>query len=767
MIKGLQTSNMFQIKLIRTVVGAEENLSEFLKEKYPEALYFKVFGNYDILEISTLNRLHEAIRVDSDARILNITTLPCFSLETEKNKFMTLAKEAICPSLILIKLQDQIFENRGIKALYKVASKFCALGDQILPLIGMGYYEIILWFQAQEFQSIFSYIETIRSLKIKDVFPNFKSDHKNKSQLLDSITVPVISYNNIITPKKWDQLDGKILPIMKIKCQPGYEGTISKGLPSTCHQLLGSDDLICMWPDTIKTGEYLKFILTYRKRIPNFSVSDTITEISQNATMPTEKSISDDPPSIDPPFLIIFEQLASFDQKEKINHFLISELINIVSLFNIHIGNRTLSQNGIEIIYSLLSYLRGLLIKYESIIETDGTLNVSKLETVILSYASHIRNSISQQFSSKGYSDVGPQPTFACSLNRIIKAISLIPEQLFDIISSSSVPRKLEEAVALDPEDSALALSYREFKRPWYGFLFLDLSEGYRIIDQGELMVVPYKDIFRFLNWITLSHEVSHGYYVRIEFEVLEKDYLTNMLPTFGKDESEKESYFKIHWRDTIFELFAHWFDYKHFFNSELDFYTWSIWRTHLDITRVHQFKLEYWARSLFIRVSHFWDALKPEMDNINRRFPKVEDYKKSMREFFMVELKKLCDFIEMKFPDRYSEISLNDNEMAEVTKRFLDYYDLCRIFNENYTNQDIIDKINKRYSRLDRDINSIKSGKVVTLKIENPFLFIREILKYYYENPDIQADPPDDATVALIFSFWETSRKYRRPLTR
>jgi len=520
-----------------------------------------------------------------------------------------------------------------------------------------------------------------------------------------------------------------------------------------------------MWPDTIRIGEYLKFILNYRKNIPDYSVSDTITEISHNATIPKKRRKSDDPPSIDPPFLAIFEQLAAFDQKKRANHFLISELINIVSLLNIHIGNRTLSQNGIEIIYSLLSYLRGLLIKYELIIETEGTLNVSRLETVILSYANHIRNSIAQQFSSKGYSDVGPQPTFAYSLNRIIKAMSLVAEQLFGIISGSSVPQKLEEAVARYPDDKALESSFEEFQMPWYGFLFLDLSEGYRIIDQGELIAVPYKDIFRFLNWITLSHEVSHGYYVRIEFEVLEKDYLRNMLPSFGKDKSEKESYFKTYWRDTIFELFAHWFDYKHFFNSELDFYTWSIWRTHLEITRVHQFKLEYWARSLFIRISHFWEDLKPKMDDIDQRFPRIEDYKKNMCKFFQIELKKVGDFIELKFPDRYPEISLNDDEMAEVTKKLFDYYDLCRIFEENYTNKDIIDKINKKYQRLDRDISSIQSGKVVTRKIENPFLLIREILKYYYENQSISVDPPDEVTVALIFSFWETSRKYRRIL--
>ena len=332
----LQTSNMFQLKLIRSVVGKEDDLVNYLKGKNENAHYFKTFGYYDILEVAILNRLYEAIRLDSDYRILNITTLPCFCIKRKKKEFIHSVKNATCPSLILLKLQDQFFENRGLNALYKVASKFHELGENVFPLIGMGYYEIILWFHAQEFKTIFSYIDTIRSLKIKDVFPAFQSVHKSKSTLLDSITVPSISYNNIINTKNWDCLKDKISPIMKLKCQPGYEETIAKKLPINCQQLLGSDDLICMWPEAIETGEYLKFILSLRKDTPDYSILDTISDISNADFKRSDKGDTVDLPSIAPHFYTLFEQLAAFDHIEKVNHFLISELINVVSLFNIY-----------------------------------------------------------------------------------------------------------------------------------------------------------------------------------------------------------------------------------------------------------------------------------------------------------------------------------------------------------------------------------------------------------------------------------------------
>lgn len=767
MEKGLQTSNIFQLKLIRTVVGREDELVKHLKSKNKNAHYFKTFGYYDLLEMSILNRLYEAIRLDSDHRILNITTLPCFCIKRNNNEFIQSVKTATCPSLILLKLQDQIFENRGISAVYKVASKLHELGKNVFPLIGMGYYEIILWFHAQEFETIFSYIDSIRSLKIKDIIPSFKSSHNRKSALFDSITIPSVSYDNVINTKNWGSLKGKISPIMRLKCQPGYEETISKKLPANCQQLLGSDDLICMWPEAIETGEYLKFILSLRKNTTDYSILDTVSDISNAKVKRSDIGDSADLPSISPPFLKLFEQLADFDKIQKINHFLISELINVVSLFNIYIGNRTLNQNASEIICSLLLYFRGLLNAYESAIETGSDLKIYRLEIQILSYASHIRSSISQQFSSTGYIDVGPQPTFACSLNRIIKAISLIPEQLFGIISKSPVPERLEAAIRQDSPDEDIYSSYQQFILPWYGFAFLDLSDGYRIFDQGEVISVPYKDIFRFLNWITLSHEVSHGYYVRIGFEILETDYLTNILPDFGKDEHDKQLKYRLSWEDTIFELFAHWFDYKHFFNSELDFYTWSIWKTHIEIPRVHQFKLEYWSRSLFVRLSHYWNELKSEMKLIDEKYKNIKDFKTHLCELFKKELDKLCLFIKGKFPNSYDQIGLNNEEKNKVVDRFYEYYDLCRVLEEQYTNRGIIEKVNNRYCRIDRDIKHILSGKVVNQQIENPFLLLREILKSFYNNPGGADEPSDKATVAMIYSLWGSSRKYKRLLPR
>jgi hypothetical protein len=765
---GLVIESVFQLKSIRSMVGSEDELVADLKEKNPKAFYFKMLGNFDILEIMRIESLHEAIRVHSDGRILNINSFPCFCPKQFEGELLEALKNSISPSLILLKLQDYIFLNRGLKGLLQVSRQLCSCVENVNPfaLIGMGYYEIMLWVRANDFNSTFSYIKEIRRLKISDVLPKFSSEHKDKSLLLDSIALPCISYENVIQPKNWKILKGNISPILKVKCAPGHEDEIANQIPATCHYMLGADDLLCIWPKPIKLNKFIDIILNFRKKIPEHTVTDTITKLFDGSKIPSKGDKSLIPPTIDPPVSRIFEQLEVLGQTQGINKFIIGEIINIVSLINTHIGNRTLGRSFYELIFSILQYLNGLLNSYKKFADLGEKDHASIIEAVLLSYATCIRASISQQFSSKGYSefyDVGSHPTFACSLARITKAISLIPEQLFRIISTSSSPAKLQKRIKDGTADDDMIFSHTDYSLPWVGFLFLDLKEGYRINQQGELIAVPYRDIFSFLNWITLSHEVSHGYYVRIDFEELESDYLKNVLPSIQEELPDEGIDYYDTWRkDTIFELFAHWFDYKHFFNSELDFYLWSIWRTYIDIPRVHRHKLDYWARSLFVRLCHFWKMIEPKLLKIYESSANKTKEVRNIKGLFLKELDVLYGFIEEKLSGSFDVIKLSGAERVEAVNMVVEYYALCPLFENDYVNKDIIDKANLNYPRLDKDIKSIQNGKVITTHIKNPFLLLREILKTYYDK-NILDDPRDQISLALIFSFWEASRRYKR----
>lgn len=93
-----------------------------------------------------------------------------------------------------------------------------------------------------------------------------------------------------------------------------------------------------------------------------------------------------------------------------------------------------------------------------------------------MTYANFVRISIMQQFSNKGYSDysdAGTFPSLASALFVIIKGMSIIPEQLFGLISQSPHPEKLREEVDNLGIESDYYDSYNQYMRPWIGFLFL------------------------------------------------------------------------------------------------------------------------------------------------------------------------------------------------------------------------------------------------------------------------------------------------------
>lgn len=787
------TTTGYLIKLIRAQVGSEKELFRDLKKINKNSLFFKAIGSYDIVEVTPLKSLQQIVLVNCDRRILSINYFPCFCLSSPASLFSKALSTTSLSSLILLKLQDNVFKDRGIDAVLEVAKHIQSKGGpcKVFPFVGLGFYELMVWVNPENITDIFNYLDSIRDSRIKNIFKDFSDEHLEKTLLVDTITLPCISYNNVITKKLWGNLKGKISPIVKIKCAPGHEisvakkikklskacalgqtktGTSSLATTIGCYDVLGSDDLFCYWKEPQEYSDFVKFILRFREKSNDNTVTCTVTALHRCDPVTMRTTTKDNPPPPAPgmPTLHILSKLEELTKQSGINHFLIGELTNLMSMINTQIGNHSFDIGCYEVIYSILTYLNGILNTYTKIAAVGNQSQLTKIEGKLMAYAHFIRTSLNQQFFYKGYSENaggGAFPSLANSLYRIIKGISLIPEQLFGLISQAPPPKKFTTISTQNEEykDQKIQLT-KEYKRPWLGFIFLDLSDGYRIIDQAEIISVPYKDTFNFLNWITLSHEISHGYYVRILFNVIERDYIDDLHDKFSKKFSENTREYILRRRDTVFELFAHWFDFTHFFNRDIDFYLWSIWRTHIDNPRVHEFKKDYWARSLFVRISYRWKKILPELIKNYEKFCPENEYHENIIAVFVREFELVYNYIKEKFPDSFHSISLTDDEKHDVARMFFLYHDFCRVFEGEYINNALVKKTNHPYPGINDDIENIIAGKIIQREISNPFLLLREILRYYYEN-GLPKQIDDKVTLAVIFSFWETSRKYSRQL--
>lgn len=771
----IKTQNGLLIKLLRTKVGEEVSLIKELRQENSSAVFFKAIGQYDLFEISPLSSLNDTVIFNTDIRIHSINSFPCY-IYGQPDEILDLLKESAFSSLIFIKLHDDLFKLAGMNGI-DAAAKLCQkCGEEcnvkVHPCVGLGFYEIILLLQHDSIEHVFNYLGTIRCSQIDELSLEEIDESTPKCLIVDTATVPLVSYSNVIENKNWDALNGKISPVVKIKCIPGHEKSLARHLPENCFDLLGANDLLCTWKEEpIEFGELVKFIISFRENAPKNTLLQTSTELygKNKASLKPKRDKFEEAGPTTPPLFTELQKVV--EEKQKVNKFLIGEITNIVSMINSLIGNRSFDQGGDEIIYSILMYLNGLLASYLKVIdEEQDNAQIAHVEYQLLTYAHYIKMAVAQQFSNSAYGDHNTNAfsALASSLFRVVKSISVIPEQLFQAISESDPPEQFKKIANQHDADEETANYLLDYKLPWAGFLFLDLHEGYRILDPSEIISVPYQDIFNFLNWITLSHEVSHGYYARIDFQQLEAEYFSKNLPEFTEglrdDEIDNLRYAT---SDTSFELFAHWFDYKHFFDGDFEFYLWSIWRTYLDIPRVHQFKTDYWLRTLFIVLCHKREALFSEIRERYNRVTSNKEYHIEVIDIFKKELSHIYDWLSSKFPNQMALVKLTDTETLDVSCAVFQQHILCDIFENRYFNIKVHHSANKAYDNLDKDIDKILSGNIITTKIDNPFLLIREILRRYYQDDNFTGMPSEEVSIAFIFSLWESSRHYVRPLPR
>ena len=94
----------------------------FKIKKENEAVFFKILGEYDLLEIKKINNIEDALRRDSDYRIHNISLFLCYSF-VEKTDFLKLIKTSKSGMLLFIKLKPIIYEKRGITGIIDIVKK--------------------------------------------------------------------------------------------------------------------------------------------------------------------------------------------------------------------------------------------------------------------------------------------------------------------------------------------------------------------------------------------------------------------------------------------------------------------------------------------------------------------------------------------------------------------------------------------------------------------------------------------------------------------
>ncbi|WP_027178877.1 hypothetical protein [Maridesulfovibrio bastinii] len=760
---------VYLFKFIRTKVGDERELAKDFSEE--SSWSYKSFGNSDLLQISYMNKLSESLIVNTDTRILNTRVLLCFSLDKNLEEVNRACQDSISPAVVLLKLDERFFNDHGLNSLKQISDHLRSLdnnSNRVKIFLSIGYYELIIFYDSSNLEDIFKFLKKIRKTTVADCgFPkSARIEFPSKRNLFSQTrTIPLISYKNVISIENWKRLKGYIRPIVSIKSSPGVEQFVAKSFGKTCQIMFGDNDIIGVWDTPTKLEAFTKQIILFRETAAKRGVFDTITTIIDLNCI--ENTSTTSTYSYDEPETFILENLlGALKQTTNVgpDRILLAEIVNLISHINAHLGNFTLTEQLYELPSSLASYLPGLYRAYLEALETGNLLATAANEQDIYLFTSQLKKAMHQQISSTTYNASHPavtNATFSASLGHIIKAMSIIPEHLFSLISRTPPPERLIEYTNKTDEDSPGIISLiEEFGMAWRGFLVLDTEDNYRINCDAEIITFPMRDVFSVLNWVVASHEVSHGYYNRISFEDIDKDYLKKVR------EAVKDKKFPVNYPDTVFEYFAHWFDFKHFYNGDIELYLWSIWRTYQSLSRVYESPTEYWGRSLFVTIAAKWDKVKPVLERWNSELLDKETQAQKIQEYFVEILEEIHTKHIENYPEGY-EFHLNSDEKNEVAMIVSHFRVWIPIFEDNYINTELIDMINTKYDRFDADIEGILKGHITEEPIENPYLILRTLLlKYYKTKPEKRKELiNNEVTAALIVSFWNSSRIFYRKL--
>lgn len=751
----------FLFTIAHTHLGQEEVQIPALSQENPHHYYFKVFGRPDVLEISPLSSLDSAIRTTASFNAQSIASLPSFALVEDKKSFIPILNEAIAPALVLLKVTDVLLLHNIPNFVFHVSRKLSSKFSDSLALIGFGHFELMLWTNLDTVDPIFTIVQSLREMTIGDIF-SLDSKTDRLPLFTSTLTLPLISYSQVLNSQSWEKLQGNVTPHVKIKCPPGHEDAVISTWPKQWSQSLGPDDLEYYFVEGMPFGEFVKQLISFRKNLSDVSnATDTITEF----TKPEEYK----PKQIDFQINLQKGKFKLFDSDkfhdclsmEECNKVIIHEIIGALSYFEESVTGAGSNVHYHDIIHSL-GYLRGLITSYQSRLIAKDMPALAEIESRVLDYLQCFDSAMTQYMQTpesillpRGWE----RPTFQHSLPHSLRAASAIPEFLFRAIRASSPPQRLKTAVE-HAASSVLSTSIHDFLEFWKGFLVTELTQGYKIVNDAEVLYMPYKDLFSPANWITLSHEVSHGYFIRISFIDLEEEYLKTISghieayygqPTYEIYKGSLDVFYG--------ELFAHWFDYRHFFNGDIDFYIWSIWRTYCSVPRVHKYKTEYWLRTLFVKICADYPLIKTELLEAAKLHP--NDRSEKLQQLFKPRLDSIVSFVSRYFPNYSPNINLSEQEKNIITERITMYIDFFRFVEDYYLNADLIRNIEAKPDHFDEALSFVLSGKSADRGIENPFLLLREILRNMKQMNVVKLD--DNITLALTFTLLNSARRFVR----
>lgn len=717
--------------------GSERASYDKLKADNPGSFFFKALGSFDIVSLRETISFSGDHPTNKPPEITSSQNVVASKFDCELFDPFTLndwLNDALIVGFSFLELDKYLY---SLSSPFKVCTRIIKLihesgkwgRDSFSFFIGYGQSEIIILQKASNFDDLFEFTNFTRGLLYKKLFPDMEDkDWSNFPILASTFTVPLISYENVIIPKKYDELSGDINVDIGIQCPPGKEEDIleEKFFSSqVCMSTLGNTDVLVHFNKKIATSILIEKLLLVREKWSPLSPQLIDTNTSISFPINENKSIAD-------MYLIDYDQIPKYPLLSKIapdfekyrpeTACRIKELINKIESY-IHIRKfypavSSMMHFPLRILGEVEEYIDYLRLGNDPTYPFDGSLSL-----LIENTEKSLAQKTETNFSGGTVSYTTPS-SFGDGVLSQVLAIETLVSFIYKCISKSITKNDME----------------------WGGYTFFDNSGFQHYV--GDVFSLPYEAVSSVLcekvNWLTLTHEISHAIFTILDVDTTHKNEIIEIYQRLSGDHSKDPDtslYRRV--RDEVYELFANWFDYYHFYHEEHDFYQKCIWQSWDAIPYVNKEKVEYISRSFAIF------ALQ-DMESYRSHIISGKDVK-----FIEEKWASYIDFLKinhMNILKKYTPESVATDIKTNALYYFLPLSSI--ILDSKY--DEFREIVNQPYHELEGHIKNLFFGKVIEGSISNPYLLIKECMKIAQEKKDTETHM---AGIAIIFSLKNSCR--------
>lgn len=731
-------SRSFFASFCKVTSGLEEEMFAALTADHSDVACFKALGEYDVVAFASEVALNGRDLPTASSLISSCINLPLvpFSLGDYASPDL-LSWLAISPvaGFVLLEFDKSLYKKQKpsvsishVISYFKSSSEN-SLFDNLGFFLGIGQSELIAIVRAESFEDIFQFAAACRKLTFNELLNS--SDRKELSRLnvfSSTHTTPLVSYKAVIVPPKgFNRIKGSVSAHIFVDCPTGFEANIrdSELFPGAItRSVLGTPDLLISI-HSIRSADLVRQLLKFRKsNHSDLPVTDTTTFLSFDVVFEKQAPRTCDQVPVNE-YPNFSNECPGFDDQEP----------------NLAARIRAVTHR----IWSKLC------------------LPSSNPMVARMAYVPMRLYGEAQKFSDHVVSDRDSTSRYKGDLiNLLEKAETGLTQRTQSSFTSSGVPLHIPPHCGDGVLASLLAVEnfvdfiFRCFyetnpncqKPGWRGYVFFQETMGFQYTI-GDVFSLPSSAISSPLspdwNWTTLTHEISHAIFTILNIDQNDSKLIMECgmraLSYDGKclDERDKEEN-----QNHFFELFAHWFDYYHFFNEDHNFYQKTIWYSWLSVPLVHKDQMGYIFRSFAVFVLQDVVSLHQSVCAATES----EFLDKCWSEFLL--------FVNQDLIEVAKVISF-DSKREPVLILATDYLYPFSFLARKYRLDKFREKLNAEPENFRTQIDLIFDGVVIQEPIDNPFLLIREATRRSYDcapRSDIRA-----ASTSLIFSLRDATQ--------